>query len=144
METIRFDKARQLHLDNKFLVGGHTMDIIYIDNLRAETIIGIYDWERKTKQIVSLDLQIGTDILQASAKDSIDDTINYKSVAERISAFIEASNFELLETLAEEIAKILLKEFNMPWLKLRIKKLQVLKNVSAVGVIIERQQNKSA
>ena len=120
------------------------MDIIYINNLRIETTIGVYAWEMQTKQMVSLDLQIGTNILQASAQDSIDDTIDYKLVIERLSTFIEASNFKLLETLAEETAKILLDEFNVPWLKLHIKKPQVLKNVSDVGIIIERQQNKLA
>lgn len=120
------------------------MDIICINNLRVETIIGIYGWERKTKQIISLDLQMGTDISKASAEDSIDDTIDYKSVAERLSTFIAASHFNLLETLAEETAKILLNEFNVPWLKLSIKKLQILKNISDVCIIIERQQKKLA
>ncbi len=118
------------------------MDIIYINDLRIETIIGIYGWERKIKQTVVLDIEMGTDIRKASVSDVVDDTINYKSVAERLFSFVGESQFELVETLAEQISDVLLNEFNVPWLKLRINKQGALKGVRDVGVIIERGQKK--
>lgn len=114
------------------------MDIIYLNDLRIETIIGIYGWERKTKQTVVLDIEMGTDIRKVSASDVVDDTINYKSVAERLFEFVGGSEFELVETLAEQISDILLNEFKVPWLRLKLNKQGALKGVRDVGVIIER------
>ena len=114
------------------------MDIIYINDLRIETIIGICGWERKTKQTVVLDIEMGTDIRKASASHDVEDTLNYKSVAERLFEFIGESEFELVETLAEQISDILLNEFNVPWLRLKLNKQGALKGVRDVGVIIER------
>jgi len=116
------------------------MDIIYISDLRIETIIGIYGWERKTKQTVVLDIEMGTDIRKASASENVEDTLNYKSVAERLFEFVGDSEFELVETLAERISDILLNEFIIPWLRLKLNKPGALKGVRDVGVIIERGQ----
>ena len=114
------------------------MDTVFINDLRIETIIGIYDWERKVKQIISLDLEMGTDIRQAAATDVIDDTLNYKAVAKRLIAFVEASEYQLVETLAEKIAAIVLGEFTVPWLKLTVHKPGAVRGSRDVGVIIER------
>lgn len=116
------------------------MDIIYISDLRIETIIGIYGWERRTRQTVVLDIEMGTDIRKASASDDVEDTLNYKTVAERLFEFVGGSEFELIETLAEQISDILLNEFNVPWLRLKLNKQGALKGVRDVGVIIERGQ----
>lgn len=116
------------------------MDIIYLKDLRIETIIGIYDWERRTKQTVILDIEMGADITKAAATDAIEDTLNYKAVAKRIIAFVSDSEFELVETLAEKITEILLNEFNIPWCKLRLNKQGAVRGVRDVGVIIERGQ----
>ncbi len=116
------------------------MDIIYINDLRIETIIGIYGWERKSKQTVVLDIEMGTDIRKASASENVEDTLNYKSVAERLFEFVGNSEFELVETLAERISDILLSEFDVPWLRLKLNKQGALKGVRDVGVIIERGQ----
>jgi len=116
------------------------MDIIYINDLRIETIIGIYGWERKTKQTVVLDIEMGTDIRKASASDDIEDALSYKSVAERLFEFVGGSEFELVETLAEQISDILLNEFKVPWLRLKLNKQGALKGVRDVGVIIERSK----
>lgn len=116
------------------------MDIIYINDLRIETIIGIYGWDRKTRQTVVLDIEMGTDIRKASASDDVEDTLNYKTVAERLFEFVGGSEFELIETLAEQISDILLNEFNVPWLRLKLNKQGALKGVRDVGVIIERGQ----
>lgn len=116
------------------------MDIVYIRDLRIETIIGIYDWERETRQTVSLDLEMGTDIRKAAASDHIDDTLDYKSVAKRLIQFVSDSDFQLVETMAERIAEIVLNEFNVPWMKLRLSKPGAVTGSQDVGVIIERQQ----
>ena len=94
------------------------MDIVYIRELEIETIIGIYDWEREQKQVVSLDLEMGTDIGAAARSEDIENTLNYKAVAKRLIEFIEGSEFFLVETMAERIAEIVLEEFSVPWLKL--------------------------
>ncbi len=114
------------------------MDIIYLNELRIETIIGIYDWERRTKQTVILDIELGTDIKKAAATDNIKDTLNYKAVAKRIMAFVGESEFELVETLAEKVTDIILNEFDVPWCRLRLNKQGAVKGVRDVGVVIER------
>ena len=114
------------------------MDIIYLKDLKIETIIGIYDWERETKQIVSLDLEMASDIRKAAASDDIEDTLNYKAVAKRLISFVEESEFQLVETMAERITEIVLNEFNVPWVHLRINKQGAIRGASDVGVIIER------
>jgi len=114
------------------------MDIVYLTNLRIETIIGIYPWERRLKQTVVLDLEMGADIRKAGKTDAIEDTLNYKDVAKRIIGFVENSQFKLVEALAEGIADILLNEFQIPWLRLKVNKQGAVSGVRDVGVIIER------
>lgn len=114
------------------------MDIVFINDLRIETIIGIYDWERKVKQTISLDLEMGTDIRKSAATDAIEDTLNYKAVAKRLIAYVEDSEYLLVETLAEKIAEIVLSEFSVPWLKLTVHKPGAVRGSRDVGVIIER------
>lgn len=114
------------------------MDVVYIKDLQIETVIGIFDWERKIKQTVSLDLDLSNDNRVAAEHDSIDSTLDYKSVAKRIIGFVEESRFQLVETLAEEIAKIVLEEFNVTWLRLRLGKQGALRGAVDVGVVIER------
>lgn len=114
------------------------MDIIYLRDLRIDTIIGIYDWERRVKQTVSLDLEMGADIRKAAASDHIDDTLNYKAVAKRLIEFVGDSRFQLVETLAERIAAIVLDEFKVPWLRLTVNKQGAVRGARDVGVIIER------
>ncbi len=115
-----------------------TMDIIYLKDLRIDTVIGIYDWERRTRQTVIFDIEMAADIRKAAASDAIEDTLNYKAVAKRIIAFVEASEFQLVETLAERVADILLKEFKVPWVRLSLNKQGAVRGVRDVGVIIER------
>lgn len=114
------------------------MDIVYIRELQVETVIGIYDWEREVRQTVSLDLEMGTDIRAAAATEDIENTLNYKTVAKRLIAFISQSEFLLVETMAEEVARIVLDEFNVPWLRLRLSKPGAVRGARDVGVIIER------
>ena len=114
------------------------MDIIYLNDLRIETVIGIYDWERKIKQKVRIDLQMGADIRRAASSDNIDDTLNYKSVAKRLIQFVGDSEFQLVETLAERIAEIVINEFDIPWVRVKLNKPGAIRYASDVGVIIER------
>ena len=113
-------------------------DIIFISDLRIETIIGIYDWERKVRQTVSLDLEMATDIRKAASSDSIEDTLNYKAVAKRLIAFVGESEFQLVEPLAERIAGIVTEEFGVSWLRLKLHKPGALRGSRDVGVMIER------
>ncbi len=114
------------------------MDIIFIRDLRVDTVIGIYDWERSIKQTLRIDLEMATDIARAAASDSIEDTLNYKAVAKRIIAFVEGSSFQLVETLAERIAELVREEFAVPWVRLSLNKGGAVRGAAGVGVIIER------
>ncbi len=114
------------------------MDIIYLRDLRIDTIIGIYDWERRMKQTIIIDLEMGTDIRKAANSDNIEDTLNYKAVAKRLMSYVGESEFELVETLAEKIAEIIMIEFKVPWCRLSLNKKGAVRGVRDVGVIIER------
>ena len=114
------------------------MDIIYLRDLRIDTIIGIFPWERAIRQTVSLDLEMGWDIRRAAESDQIEHALDYKAVAKRIIAFVEASEFQLVETLAERIAQLVREEFAVPWLRLRVSKPGAIRGAQDVGVIIER------
>lgn len=114
------------------------MDKIFLDELKIDTIIGIWDWERKIRQTVVIDLEMGADIARAAATDSVEDTLNYKSVAKRVQQFVGDSSFQLVETLAEGIAGIIRDEFGVPWVKVRVHKPGAIRGSKDVGVEIER------
>lgn len=116
------------------------MDIIFLHNLSIDTIIGVFDWERQIKQTVIIDLDMATDIQRAAQSDSLEDTLNYKSVSKRLINFVENSQFQLVESLAEHIAAILINEFHIPWVRVRVNKKGAIRNAHDVGVIIERTQ----
>jgi len=118
------------------------MDIVYISDLRIETIIGIYDWEREIRQVVSIDLEMAADNRKAAATESIDDALNYKAVAKRLIQFAEESEFQLVETLAERIGEIILDEFDVDWLRLKLGKPGAVTGSKEVGVIIERGERR--
>lgn len=119
------------------------MDIVYLNDLRIETTIGIYDWERRVKQTVSLDLEMATDVAKAASNDSIEDALDYKAVAKRLIAFVSTSEFFLVETLAERIAQIILEEFEVSWLRLKVDKQGAIRGACGVGIIIERRQTEA-
>jgi dihydroneopterin aldolase len=114
------------------------MDIVYIRELRAATVIGVYDWERSVRQIVLLDLELAADSRRAAASDEIGDALDYAALSARVLAFIEASEFQLIETLAEQVAALVMAEFGVPWLRLRLAKPGAVAQARDVGVIIER------
>lgn len=113
-------------------------DYVFIEDLRIETVIGIYDWERKIRQVVALDLEMAFDNTKPAASDRIDDTLDYKRVSKRLIAFVGESHFELVETLAERCAEIVMREFDVPWLRLKLSKPGAVTGAKAVGVVIER------
>ena len=114
------------------------MDIVYLKDLKIETVIGVYDWEREIKQTVILDLEMGFDIRQAARSDDLADTLNYKAVAKRLIDFVGQSDFQLVESLAERCAQIIRDEFNVAWVRLRLNKKGAVRGATDVGVIIER------
>ncbi|HFB65010.1 MAG TPA: dihydroneopterin aldolase [Aeromonadales bacterium] len=116
------------------------MDIVYIRDLKIDTVIGIFDWERQIRQTVSLDLEMAADNKKAAATDQIKDALDYKAVAKRIINFVESSDFQLVETLSEKITEIVINEFNVPWVKLRLSKPGAIRGSKDVGIMIERSR----
>ena len=114
------------------------MDKIFLEDMRVETVIGIWEWERKIRQTVAIDLEMSADISKAAASDEVEDTLNYKSVAKRVQAFVGESSFQLVETLAEKIAAIILDEFDVDWVRVRVNKPGAIRGAKGVGVLIER------
>lgn len=114
------------------------MDIVYIRNLRIDCIIGVFDWERRTRQTVALDLDLAADVARAAKTDRIEDALDYKAISKRLIAYVGESQFQLVETLAEHVAEIALKEFSVRWVRVRINKKGALRQATDVGVVIER------
>ena len=114
------------------------MDIVFNRALRIDTVIGIYDWERQIRQPVVLDLEMATDIAKAAATDLIEDTLDYKAVSKRLIQFVGDSRFQLVETLAEECARIVREEFGVHWVRLTLNKKGAVRGAEGVGIIIER------
>jgi dihydroneopterin aldolase len=117
------------------------MDKIFLHALKTEAIIGIFDWERQVKQTVIVDIEISADVRKAALSDSIDDTLNYKRVAKRVLAFVEASSFHLVETLAEHIAMLILEDFGIAWVRISLSKPGAIRSSRDVGVILERDRS---
>lgn len=117
------------------------MDIIYIHNIKAECIIGIWDWERRIKQAVYVDLDLGTDITKAAQSDELGDTLDYKAITKQTKLFIETSSFQLVETLAEKIAQRILADFDVRWVRIKLNKRGALRDARDVGVLIERTKD---
>ncbi|MCB1934695.1 MAG: dihydroneopterin aldolase [Nitrosomonas sp.] len=119
------------------------MDIIFIQDFRAKTRIGIYPWERIVAQTLQFDLEIGIPNLRSGQTDLITDTINYADIVQMIHEILNRNNFLLLEALAEHVAQKIMHEFNAPWVKIRIAKLDIIRNVRKIGVCIERGDKQS-
>ena len=114
------------------------MDIVFLHEMKVDTVIGIWEWERKIRQTVVIDLEMAADIRKAAASDSIDDALNYKSVAKRLQQFVADSEFQLVETLAEKIAAIVMDEFGVSWVRVKLNKPGAIRGARDVGVVIER------
>jgi dihydroneopterin aldolase len=114
------------------------MDIVFLRDLRIDTVIGIYGWERRIRQTLVFDLEMSADVARAAASDDIADTLNYKAVAKRLTEFVSESEFLLVETLAERCAEIVREEFGVRWVRLALNKKGAVRGATDVGVIIER------
>jgi dihydroneopterin aldolase len=121
---------------------GVSMDKIFIRALKTEAIIGIFDWERQVKQTLIIDIEIGADVRKAALSDSIKDTLNYRRVAKRVLSFVEASQFHLVETLAEHIAMLILEEFGIAWVGIVLSKPGAVRSSRDVGVALERDRSR--
>ncbi|BBJ98157.1 dihydroneopterin aldolase [Xanthomonas campestris] len=117
------------------------MDKVFIEGLDIDALIGIYDWERRIRQTLRFDLEMGFDNRIPAASDDIADTLNYKAVSKRLIEFVQQSEFGLVETLAEQCAAIVLDEFQVQWLRLKLSKPGAVRGAQAVGVIIERSRS---
>lgn len=116
------------------------MDFIFLHELRVEAVIGVYDWERRVRQTLLFDLELVADVRLAAASGNLADALDYAAVAERISAFVVAGEFRLLESVAEGVAALVLEQFPVQWLRLSVGKLHALSNARLAGVTIERSQ----
>lgn len=121
-------------------LGRSMKDKIFLQGLEIYCLIGIFDWERKIKQKVTIDLEFPANIRKAARRDSIRHTIDYKRIAKRSIEFVSKSRFHLIETLAEKLAAILLKEFSLKSVKLRISKPGAIRGAKNVGVEILRNK----
>jgi dihydroneopterin aldolase len=114
------------------------MDIVFIKGLRVDTVIGVYDWERNIRQTVVLDLEMVSDNRRAAGSDAIADAVDYDAISTRVLTFIKDSKFQLIETLAEQIAALVMDEFQISWLRLKLAKPGAVAQAEDVGVLIER------
>jgi len=119
------------------------MDKVFIEGLEIDALIGIYDWERRIRQTLRFDLEMAFDNRKPARTDAIADTLDYKAVSKRLSAYVEGSAFGLVETLAERCAQLLLDEFHVTWLRLKLSKPGAVRGARAVGVIIERTRQET-
>lgn len=120
------------------------MDVIYIRDLRVQTTIGVYEWERRIRQTVFLDLEMATDAARAATSDRIDDALDYKAIAKRIAGFVSEAEFALVETLADRVAALVREEFGTPWVRLRLNKRHALRGAADVGIVVERGERPAA
>jgi dihydroneopterin aldolase len=116
------------------------VDKVFIRQLEIATVIGVYDWEQQLRQSVVLDLEMAADIRTAAASHKLEDALDYHAVASRLQDFVGNGQFLLLETLAEQCAEIVLREFAVSWLQLRLSKPGAVAGAKEVGVQIERER----
>jgi dihydroneopterin aldolase len=122
-------------------MSGIPQDRVFIEALEIECLIGIYDWERTIRQNVVLDIEMAFDNRVPAGSDAIEHTLDYKAVSKRLMQFVGDSSYGLVETLAEQCAAIILNEFNVAWVRLKLAKPGAVRGARSVGVIIERQRN---
>lgn len=116
------------------------MDLVIVRDLRIRTIVGIWDWERKMPQTVSIDLDMATDVSRAAETDKIEDTLDYKKVAKRVTSFVQEEAFQLVERMADQVAELIMSEFDVPWVRVEVRKPRAVRDSADVGVVVERGQ----
>ena len=119
------------------------MDIIFLHGLKIECVIGVWEWERKTTQSVYIDLDMGWNITKAAETDDLEYTLSYKDVAKRVTQMAQEGKFNLVETMAERIAEVVIGEFDSPWCRVKVNKKGAVSSAKDVGVLIERGTKQS-
>lgn len=114
------------------------MDKIYLHGLQCECVIGVWKWEQQITQTLVLDIDVATDISSAAKSDDLQDTLDYQKLADRVIEFAQAKPYDLMETLIEQLAEMILKEFSLPWVRIQLDKGGAVKHVKHVGIVIER------
>ena len=114
------------------------MDIIHLKNIRIKTKIGVWDWEKVISQTISIDVQFAVDTAISSQSDDLSDTKDYSQIVAQIEAYIQSSNLKLIESLAVQLTDKLMREFSLPWIKLKINKIGIISNVAEIGIAVER------
>jgi len=122
----------------------YSVDKIFLSEIKIETTVGIWEWEKRIKQTVIIDIEMSADIKKAAATDDINDTLNYKAVAKSVRKLVEESQFQLVETMAEKISELILTEHDVDWIKVKVNKPGAIRGSKGVGIIIERGKNKSS
>ena len=113
------------------------MNTVYIRGLKAQTVIGVYDWERHIRQPLVLDLEMASDTARAAASDDIAHALDYAAISQQVITLVEGSDYQLLEALADAVAQMVMRDFGVPWLRLRLSKPGAVPEAQDVGVIIE-------
>lgn len=113
-------------------------DIVYIHGLKCDCTIGTFEWEKHITQTLTLDIDLATDVAKAAEKDDLNQALDYQTIAERTQTYAKEHQFELIETLIEKLAQLLLTEFNTSWVRIRLDKGPAVKGAKHVGVVIER------
>ncbi len=114
------------------------MDIIFLRELKIDTLIGVYEWEKRVPQTLQIDLEIALPSSLAGQTDNIDDALNYADIVRDIQKTLASRHYNLLEALAESIAQILIDDFKAPWVKVSVAKLQAIRGSKMVGICLER------
>lgn len=114
------------------------MDIIYLHGLKCECTIGVWEWEKTITQTLTLDIDLATNTASAAVTDKLADALDYQAIAARVQNYAKDHRFDLIETLVERLASVILDEFDTPWVKIKLDKGQAVKGVKNVGVVIER------
>jgi dihydroneopterin aldolase len=113
------------------------VNIVYVRGLRAQAVIGVYEWERHIRQTLVLDIEMGSNTARAAASDQIADALDYAELSKQVIALVEGSEYQLIETLAEVVAQTIMRDFGVPWLRLRLSKPGAVAEADDVGVVIE-------
>ncbi len=114
------------------------MDRVFIEGLKVDAVIGVYDWEREITQPLVFDIEMATDIKPAAASDDLSLTLDYFAISQKVTEFVQQSSYELIETLAEAIAQLIMQDFGVSWLKIKVSKPGAVPNAGNVAVQIER------
>lgn len=114
------------------------LDRVFIEGLKADALIGVYDWEREITQPLVFDIEMATDIRPAAEKDDLSLTLDYFAISQAVIRYVAQSSFELIESLAESLASLIMTEFGVCWLKIKVSKPGAVPEASNVAVQIER------